>query len=217
MNEVRVFDQRAAEYDRWFDEHTQSYQAEINALRHLLPATGLGVEIGAGTGRFSVPFGIRIGVEPARGMAQFAQRRGMLVCRALGEQLPFRDQHFDFALLITVVCFVPDVVALLREAKRIVKTGGKVIVGFIDKESALGKVYQSIKESDPFYKEAYFYSVPEMIGFLYQVELGELQFRQTIFGLPSDDPALYQVRDGYGEGAFVVISATNRSSHERHA
>lgn len=217
MDGVRVFDQRAAEYDRWFDEHTQSYQAEIDALRRLMPATGLGVEIGAGTGRFSVPFGIRIGVEPARGMAQFAQRRGMLVCRALGEQLPFRDQYFDFALLVTVVCFVPDVPALLREAKRVVKTGGKVIVGFIDKESALGKVYQSLKESDPFYKEAHFYSVPEMIAFLHQGGFGELQFCQTILGLPGDDPALYQVRDGYGEGAFVAISATNLPSYAQYA
>jgi SAM-dependent methyltransferase len=81
----------------------------------------LGVEIGVGTGRFSTPFGIRIGVEPSRNMAQIAKTRNILVCQAIGERLPFRDGQFDFALLVTVVCFVKDVATLLQEVRRVIE------------------------------------------------------------------------------------------------
>jgi len=74
MDGVAVFDKHADEYDRWFDENQQIYQAEVNALRRFIPKTGLGVEVGVGTGRFSTPFGIRIGVEPSRNMGTCARR-----------------------------------------------------------------------------------------------------------------------------------------------
>jgi len=209
MDGIAVFDRYADEYDRWFDENQQIYQAEVNALRRFVPETGLGVEIGVGTGRFSIPFGIRIGVEPSRTMAQIAKTRNILVCQAIGERLPFRDSQFDFALLVTVVCFVKDVVPLLLEARRVIKVGGKVIIAFIDKDSALGKLYESLKDTNKFYKVAYFYSVPEIVAFVRQVGLGELQICQTLIGFPKNNSATaYQVYAGYGEGAFVAVSAT---------
>jgi ubiquinone/menaquinone biosynthesis C-methylase UbiE len=48
-----VFDQRAQEYDRWFDEHELIYRAEVSAVREFLSREGIGIEVGAGTGRFS--------------------------------------------------------------------------------------------------------------------------------------------------------------------
>jgi hypothetical protein len=60
-----AFDKYAAEYDEWFDVHPWVYQSEVQALKTVLPQRGRGIEIGAGTGRFSVPLGISIGVEPS--------------------------------------------------------------------------------------------------------------------------------------------------------
>jgi len=208
MDGVAVFDRYADEYDRWFDENQQIYQAEVNALRRFVPETGLGVEIGVGTGRFSTPFGIRIGVEPSRNMAQIAKTRNILVCQAIGERLPFRDGQFDFALLVTVVCFVKDVATLLQEVRRVIEVGGKVIIGFIDKDSALGQLYESRKDADKFFKEAHFYSAPEIVAFVRQAGFGELQICQTIIGFPNNSATAYRVYAGYGEGAFVVVSAT---------
>lgn len=208
MDEVTAFDKHAGEYDRWFDTNKQSYQAEVNALQLLVPQMGLGVEVGAGTGRFSVPFRIGTGVEPSRNMAQMAKARGIAVCQAVGERLPFGDNQLDFALLVTVVCFVKDVSQLLHEARRVIKVGGKVIVGFIDKDSALGQLYESHKDADKFYKEAHFYSAPEIVALIRQAGFGQLQFCQTIMGLPNESMTAYQVHDGYGEGAFVAVSAT---------
>jgi ubiquinone/menaquinone biosynthesis C-methylase UbiE len=127
-----VFDQRAQEYDDWFDEYELIYRAEVSAVRELLPRKGIGIEVGAGTGRFSVPLGIRLGVDPSGHMAQFAHQRGMSVCQAVGERLPFRDGQFDFVLMVTVICFVADVYRLLQEVRRVLKTAGRVIIGFVD-------------------------------------------------------------------------------------
>jgi SAM-dependent methyltransferase len=207
MDGVTAFDKHADDYDRWFDENKQIYRAEVNALQRLIPQTGFGVEVGVGTGRFSIPFGIRIGIEPSRNMAQIAKSRDIVVCLAVGEHLPFRDDQFDFALLVTVVCFVKDVAQLLQEVRRVIKVGGKVIIGFIDKDSALGQLYESRKDTDKFYKEAHFYSAPEIATLVSQVGFGELQFCQTIVGLPDNSATVYQVRDGWGEGAFVAVRA----------
>jgi SAM-dependent methyltransferase len=160
MDSISVFDSFADKYDRWFDENEKIYEAEVNALRQLIPRDGVGVEIGVGTGRFSTPFGIEIGVEPSIKMAELAKVRNISVLQAVGEQLPFRDRVFDFALLVNVVCFVKDAAQLLLEVGRVVKAGGKIVIGFIDKDSVLGKLYESKKEVDEFYKVARFYSVP---------------------------------------------------------
>jgi len=207
MRGVVVFDKHAQEYDCWFDENEHLYQAEVKALRKFVISTGVGIEIGVGTGRFSVPLGIKVGIEPARRMGQIAQSRGISVCHALGERLPFRDEQFDFALLVTVVCFVRDVTLLLRETRRVLKMSGRIIIGFIDKNSPLGQSYESRKNENKFYREAHFYSVTQIADWAKQQGFGKIQFCQTIFGLPSEMSKVEQVRDGYGEGAFVVLSA----------
>ncbi|MCK5092723.1 MAG: SAM-dependent methyltransferase, partial [Gammaproteobacteria bacterium] len=68
MVKTEDFDKNALEYDRWFERHKIEYAQELKALRELLPKEGLGVEIGAGTGRFSQPLGISLGVEPSKAM-----------------------------------------------------------------------------------------------------------------------------------------------------
>ena len=131
-------------------------------MRRFVPAAGLGVEIGTGTGRFSVPLGVPIGVEPARHMAALARSRGVSVCRAIGEALPFRRTQFDFALLVTVICFVADVPTLLRETRRVLRGNGLLIIGFIDRGSELGQRYASRKAASTFYQAARFYSSKEV-------------------------------------------------------
>ena len=84
MQGINAFDQHASEYDRWFDEHDLIYQSEVNALRKCIPRGGNGIEIGIGSGRFSVPFGIRLGVEPSRAMSYIAHGRGVTVARHWG-------------------------------------------------------------------------------------------------------------------------------------
>ena len=176
-----AFDQQAQAYDRWFDAHAPLYQSEVNALRRFMPRMGQGIEIGVGTGRFSVPFGIRLGVEPSQAMAHVARERGNAVCQAMGEQLPFGDDLFDFVLPVTVMCFVSSVRVLLQEVRRVLKPGGRILVGFIDRNSALGQVYEAHKANGKFYRVARFYSVADIADRVRQTGFGAMQFCQTIF------------------------------------
>jgi ubiquinone/menaquinone biosynthesis C-methylase UbiE len=208
----QVFDEHAEAYDRWFDVHADIYQAEINAVRHFMPPTGRGLEVGVGTGRFAAPFGITLGVEPSLHMARIAQTRGIAVCQALGEQLPFVAAQFDFVLLVTVICFVADVSTLLHEMYRVLKHSGQLIVGFIDRQSFLGRLYESRRNTDKFYRGAKFYSVTEVVACAQQVGFGHLQFCQTIFGLPSNVSSTQPTCGGHGQGAFVVMSAEKLTS-----
>lgn len=208
-----VFEQHAQEYDQWYDAHELVYQAEIAALKKFVAPMGLGIEVGVGTGRFAVPLGLRFGIDPSRRMLQIARSRGLCACQAVGERLPFRDGQLDLVLLVTVICFVEDVPTLLRELNRALKRGGHLIIGFLNRNSELGRVYQSRREAGTFYGEARFYSVEEVARWVAEASFDSLQFCHTLFGDPSDLSAKnLEVRDGYGAGAFVVLSA-KRAPH----
>ncbi len=105
---MNIFEEAAVEYDEWFETHKWVYQSEVEAVRRFIPKTGEGIEIGVGTGRFSTPFGIKVGIEPAPAMAEIARKKGITVYEAKAEHLPFQDNSFDFALIVTTLCFLED-------------------------------------------------------------------------------------------------------------
>ncbi len=107
----------------------------------MIPTGGYGMEIGVGTGRFAEPLGIKTGVEPSKRMREIAQRRGIQVLYGVAEELPFEDFRFDFVLMVTTVCFVDDIGKALLEAHRVLSDGGFLIIGFIDRNSIMGKIY----------------------------------------------------------------------------
>jgi SAM-dependent methyltransferase len=208
MAKTVPFDEQPEEYDAWFEKNKGLYQAELEALRSFIPAGGHGVEIGVGTGRFAAPLGISVGVEPAPQMAQLAHQRGIVVREGIAEALPFADNCFDFALMVTVICFLDDVAKAFKEAWRILKPGGNLVVGFIDLESELGRIYDQKKGQSSFYRDATFYTASEVETSLTRAGFSGFSYRQTL--LPGDATDL-RVREGHGNGGFVVINAYKRS------
>jgi SAM-dependent methyltransferase len=206
MTTKNVFDKYAAEYDAWFDVNPWVYQSEVQAVKMLLPQEGKGVEIGTGTGRFSVPFGITIGVEPSETMAQIARSRGITVHDATAERLPFDDDIFDFVLMVTTICFLKDPLQAMREIRRILCPAGKIIIGMLDKDSPLGRSYESKKKSSKFYQYANFHPVGQVLEWLRISGFNHMHLFQTIFKKPDEITALEPVKEGHGEGLFVVIS-----------
>lgn len=203
MNKATPFQENATEYDAWFEKHPDQYQAELETLRSLMPASGRGVEIGVGTGRFAGPLGISVGIEPSPRMAEVARRRGIEVVEGVAESLPFADNSFDFAVMVTVVCFLDDIAKAFQETWRILKPSGTFVIGFIDRESELGRIYSQKTEESTFYRDANFYSVSELVVLLTKTGFSGFSYRQTL--LP-DETAL-TVREGFGSGSFVVIQA----------
>ncbi|HJS53696.1 MAG TPA: class I SAM-dependent methyltransferase, partial [Chitinophagaceae bacterium] len=168
MSEIKtsIFESEAQDYDAWFDRHAELFQSECLALQKLVPGEGIGVEIGVGTGRFAGQLNISVGVEPAHSMAQMALARGITVIKASAEDLPFHDQTFDFALMVTTVCFLNDIPKAFNEAHRVLKKNGVFIIGMIDKESERGKGYEAQKTTNPWYRDAHFHSVKEITDLL---------------------------------------------------
>lgn len=143
MPKTEPFDHYSQQYDAWFEQNPTLYQAELEAVRRLMPPPpARGLEIGVGSGKFAGPLGIKVGVEPSETMADRAKKQGIHVYRQVAEHLPFSDAEFDFGLMVTVICFVDDVLLAFKEAFRVLKLGGCLIVGFIDKASELGKQYK---------------------------------------------------------------------------
>ena len=203
---MNAFDQATLEYDEWFETHQWVYKSEVDAVRRFIPETGKGIEIGVGTGRFSIPFGIKIGVEPAKAMAEIARKRGVTVYETKAENLPIRDNSFDFALMVTTLCFLENPLQVLGEIKRILKPDGKIIIGMLDEESPLGRLYKEKRKESKFYRDAKFYSVNQVLDWLKKLEFNNLQTIQTIFKNLSEIQSLEPIEKGFGKGLFVVIS-----------
>ena len=204
MAKTTAFDRQAPEYDAWFEKNDGMYQAELEALRALIPAGGHGVEIGVGTGRFAAPLGISVGVEPSLRMAALARQRGIEVLEGVAEALPFADGSFDFAVMVTVVCFLDDVARAFKEARRILKPGGAFVVGFIDRESGLGRAYEQKKGESRFYREATLYSASEVRTLLAKAGFSQFSCRQTL--LPEETTDLSML-EGHGNDGLVVMRA----------
>jgi ubiquinone/menaquinone biosynthesis C-methylase UbiE len=206
MTRWPVFEEAAQAYDAWFDRNQAVYQSEIRALQRFLPTAQSGLEIGVGTGRFAVPLGLQVGVDPAEGMADFACRRGIKVVRAVAEALPFRDASFRLAVLVTVLCFLPAPLLALRETARILQPGGRLVIGMIDRDSPLGQRYEAHKIDSIFYRQAHFYPVSQVLEWLGTLPFRRVQACQTLFRNLDEITGLEPVRDGHGAGGFVVIA-----------
>ncbi|MCF2137965.1 MAG: class I SAM-dependent methyltransferase [Candidatus Thorarchaeota archaeon] len=207
MQSIEVFEKNAQEYDEWFKANRFVYESEIKTVRRVLPASGRGLEIGVGTGRFAEPLGIRVGVEPAREMAEIAQSRGIEVLGATAERLPFRDASFDFVVMVVTICFVQDPLRAIREAARVLVPGGTIIVGLVDRDSFLGRQYESRKNQSKFYQPATFYSASEVSSWLSETGFTHVESFQTLFKDLSKITAVEPFRSGHGQGGFVVFSA----------
>jgi SAM-dependent methyltransferase len=194
-------------YDDWFERHRAAYLSELLAVRTLLPWKGRGLEIGVGTGRFASPLGVEFGIDPAAEMLDYAEARGVRVVRAVAEALPFADAVFDYALIVTTICFIEDSKAALYEAVRVLQPGGELVIGFIDRESALGWDYLANQAENVFYREAKFFSAAEVEILLKEVGFGGIVWAQTLYTPLLQIKDIAPVSEGTGRGAFVVVRA----------
>lgn len=163
---VQIFDSNVERYDRWFDEYYRIYQSEVSALEQFVPQRGEGLEIGVGTGRFAAPLHVAVGIDPSPHMVQRARERGIQVILGRGESLPFCAGHFDFILMVTVICFLPEPARVMAECRRVLRRGGMLLLAFIDKESPIGNEYRKDGDMRIFFKDAIFYTVTEIRSFL---------------------------------------------------
>jgi len=207
MPKTEPFEKYTDRYENWFERNRYVYQSEINAVREILPDFENGVEIGIGSGRFAKPLGIKFGIEPSNEMRKIAIRKGIKVVDSVAENLPFKDCSFDLALMVTTLCFLDDEVKAFVEIYRILKQGSYFVNGFVDKNSRVGRIYQKNKQESVFYRAASFFNTEEVVELLKKTGFKDFKFRQTIFNTLDNINQIENIKEGYGEGSFVVIRA----------
>lgn len=207
MTRTEPFERHTGRYEAWFAQHEAAYVSELLALRPFVPLTGDGLEIGVGSGRFAAPLGIATGVDPSPAMLEIARRRGIEAVQGAAEALPYPDDRFDHALVVTTLCFVDDAAAMLDEARRVLRPGGTLVIGFIDRDGALGQDYLAHQAESVFYREATFYAAAEVERLLLARGFAIDVWAQTLVRPLAETRELEPVRPGRGDGAFVVVRA----------
>ncbi len=207
MDGVNVFNEFAGDYDRWFDRNRLVFQSEVQAVKKFFPDSYIGLEIGVGSGRFASIFGLT-GIDPAMSMVKIARDRGVEVLVATAEKIPFKDSSFDVVLMVTTLCFLQDPLQALKEVERVLKPVGSIIIGMVPGDSSLGKKYS--KSDSKFYRHANFYRVDQVLTWLKELGFNNLKTCQTLFDNPKELKDVEPVREGHGEGGFVVVHGQKR-------
>ena len=126
----------AAMYDRMLGKTERTGLGEHRRAL-LASASGDVLEIGGGTGANLQYYGDRVRsltiVEPEKPMLRRLEQhieqsgRQAKALRAPAEDLPFNDASFDVVVSTLVLCTVDDVPRALRELRRVLRPGGKLL------------------------------------------------------------------------------------------
>ena len=210
-NSNSPFDTLAFAYDAWFEgEGKLIFAVEVRAFQKvlaLLPKPWL--EVGVGSGRFAQALGIETGIDPSVKLLEIAKSRGITGFLAKGEEKFFDTETFGTVFLIVTLCFVNSPLAVLREAHRILKVGGKLILGLVLRESPWGQFYLTKKkEGHHFYKNATFYSYQEVVELLKQSGFVVERVLSTLFQRPNEVTKIESPQERFSPDAgFTVIVA----------
>ena len=215
-SKIRAFDSLAWAYDSWFEQEGRLiFTLEVEALKQVLPLLPKPwIEIGIGSGRFAQALGIDIGLDPSSELLKIARNRGTRVLLGRGEEAPFKDGSFGAIFFIVTLCFVDSPERILSEAARLLKSGGKVVLGLVLKESPWGQFYQTKKETGHrFYRYATFYSYAEVEIFLIQTGFLIEKVGSTLLQNPGEVNHIELPRQSFSADAgFTVILASKTTA-----
>lgn len=203
------FDKHPYRYDQWYERDGRLlYFIELEALRKL-GKSSYSLEVGVGTGRFSEPLDIEIGVDISFNMLKIGRERIFNSAQANAYSLPFRDSIFRMVYIIVTICFVEKPELVLNEASRVLNNKGRLVLGYIPKESIWGEHYIHLKKKGHlFYSHANFYTNEEILSLLQREKFKVIRILSTLFQHPDKVKIIEKPREGlYDEAGFIVIEA----------
>ena len=213
-DKIEAFDTVAGIYDDWYDhpQGKQVFEAEKNALDQMIPRTGLGIEIGAGTGVFAERLTnidrTILCLDPSVEMIKKARKRKMPCLLGVGLPLPIRRDLLDFGYMVTVLEFLNDLVALFKEVKHNSKQNAALSILFINSDSSWGELYRNIGEKgDPVFKQATLFSLEKVSMLLDKSGYSIIDAKGTL----NSDPANQEVDDRFIEpsskSGVIIVKA----------
>ncbi len=211
---ARIYQERAKEYDAWYED-SLLFAIELAPLLEVeadLPGPRL--EIGAGPGRFAARLGVDVALDPAPAALQLARQRGMMVVVGIGEELPVRTHHIGTVFLLFTLCFLANPRQVFRECVRVLKPGGRLVIGLVPGLSAWGALLTRKKhQGNPYYRYAEFRTIARWQEMLAECGLEVTDARSTLFQAPDNLQRHEKPRPGTDERAgFCVLVACVKES-----
>lgn len=192
------------------------------------------LDVGCGDGILALELSRRganvVGVDASEDMIaaarMFAKERGADVRFdiARAEALPFETASFDVVIAVTVLCFVEDAVAAVDEMVRVLKPGGRLIVGELGRFSTWAAL-RRIKGwlGSPVWRAARFRSAAELKQFAREASLTDISVIGAIYYPPLGAAARLMVpfdpwlgRWTTAGAAFLVLVATNPNTPQKN-
>ena len=135
-------------YRRWYEtplgKHVDADEKAIVFALAQLEGGDRVLDIGCGDGNYTAAAvertGIAVGLDRSRAMLAASKQRlsgvaGLIWVEGDAEKLPFRDASFEVVLIVTVLCFASHPGSVLREAFRVLRSGGRVVLGELGRYS----------------------------------------------------------------------------------
>jgi len=168
------------------------------------------LEIGCGTGHWSAFFaenGFTVnGIDVSKKMLEKAIEKKIpnaTFTQALAEELPFKKHSIENIACITALEFMNDITKAITEMHRVLKPGGILLVGALNKNSFQGKN----KNASEVFKDAHFFFFFQLYNYLLNFGIPETAgcVVQDIKGNILDlDPMIVTEEQCAEEGAFLV-------------
>ncbi len=198
-----VFDfNDAMVYDQWLNKPSNRFISDLEKrlmLNMLKPMRGKTMlDIGCGTGTGLLPLlemGLQVtGIDPSPYMLDIALKNignRVDLYRGFAEDLPFDDNSFNYAALITTLEFVEDPKKALEEACRVTKD--RIFLGVLNRYAIKG-IQRRVKGifTDTIYNHAHFFSVWELKKIIRMI-LGDVPVSwRTVCHFPSASSRIVQ-------------------------
>ncbi len=165
----RAFDPVAELYDGWFDTPLGRTVDKLEKdllyrLADLRPSERV-LDVGTGTAHFALDLaargGVVVGVDLSLPMLAVARGKAPSANLVRGDAaaLPFTDSQFDLVFSVTMLEFVADPEQALDEMWRLVRPGGRLVIGVLNALSpwAWARRRESRKQTTPFDDARFFY------------------------------------------------------------
>ncbi len=191
------------------------------------------LDLGCGDGALALALARRgarvVGIDRSSTMVEAARQRSeqakarFVVCVGAVETLPFAPETFDAVVAVTVLCFAERPEVLLREANRILRPGGRLVLGELGRWSgwAAGRRLRAWLGS-PLWRRARFHTASELRRLVADAGLEIERVRGAVFypRLAAAARVMAPYDSWFGRrttmgAAFIALSATKPNGGER--
>ncbi|MBI5561430.1 MAG: class I SAM-dependent methyltransferase [Deltaproteobacteria bacterium] len=219
------------DYDSWYESPLGRVSGAIEkslifSIAGVMPGE-TALDAGCGTGIYAIELA-RMGAhtagfdnDPGMLMAARAKaaRAGLAInlLAADAAAMPFGDGSFDVALSVGALCFFEDMDEALLETKRVLRPGGRCVIGALNRWSAwalLRRIKGLFKKT--VYERARFLSPPRLKAALTKAGFESVEFSTCLYFLPINSSRYLRLAERLeapsrllcpNAGAFIAASA----------